>query len=267
MRINQILQPKKILLEDCRRAAEIVSKVLLELKELTKPEVSLNMLDEIAARRIKEYGAESINLNYKPDWAQTPFPATVCMSVDYEICHGTPRGRFLKEGEIIKYDLGVRYKSGCGDAALTVPVGEISNRKERTIRYCLRALYAGIRQVKAGVPIARVSEAVEHEATKHGYQVIREFGGHHIGREMHEDPAVPNRYYKEDEDRLLEEGRIICIEPMITPGKGGMKMAKEDGWTAFCPDGQPVAMFEHMILVAAEGYEVLTTHLEEPNVV
>lgn len=261
MRISQILQPNKTLIEDQRKAAKIVSTVLLELKDMTKPDVSLDLLDELAERRIRELGGEPYNKGYKPDWAQKPFPATVCMSVDYEICHGTPRGRTLKEGEIIKYDLGVRYKSGCGDAAITVAVGEISNRKERMMRYCLRSLYAGIRQVKAGVSIARVSEAVEREATKNGYTVIKEYGGHHIGYEMHEEPDVPNKYYKEDEDRLLEEGRIICIEPMITPGKGQTEIAKEDGWTAFCYDGQPAAMFEHMILVTVDGYEVLTTHL------
>ena len=123
MRINQLLQPTKTLLEDQRVAAEIVTDVLLELRALTKPDVSLDMLDELAERMIKERGGKSCNKGYHPSWAPVPFPATVCMSIDHEICHGAPRGRILKSGQIITYDLGVRYKSGCGDAALTVAVG------------------------------------------------------------------------------------------------------------------------------------------------
>lgn len=255
------------LLEDQRIAAGIVTDVLKELAEMTAPGVSLDMLDELAERRIREKGGEPYNKGYHPEWAQTPFPATVCMSVDYEICHGTPRGRTLKEGEIIKYDLGVKYGSGCGDAALTVAVGEISNRKERTMRYGLRALYAGIGAVKAGAPISAIGEAIEHFCLVHGYKTIREFGGHHIGKEMHEAPHIPHYRDPKDDEVFLQEGAVICIEPMITPGKGRMAMAKEDGWTAFCPDGQPVVMFEHMMLVTKDGCEILTHHIDDPNVV
>src|SRR3990167_2626982 len=129
MKIKQLLHPTKTLLEDQRKAAQIVTEVLLELTALTKPGVSLDMLDELAERMIRERGGEPYNKDYKPDWALEPYPNTICCSVDYEICHAPPRGRSLKEGQIVKYDLGVRYKSGCGDAALTVAVGEIDNRK------------------------------------------------------------------------------------------------------------------------------------------
>lgn len=265
MRISQLLQPKKIQLEDQRKAADIVTKVLLELKELTKPDVSLEMLDELAERRIRELGGEPYNKGYKPDWSEKPYPNTICCSVDYEICHAPPRGRSLRAGSIVKYDLGVRYKSGCGDAALTVAVGEIDNRKQRAMRYGLKALYEGIKVVKAGVELFKIGEAIEKFAAVRGYRIIREFGGHHIGKEMHEKPHFPHfaDYGSADLRLPLQEGAVICIEPMLTPGKGEMRMAKEDGWTAFCPDGQPVVMFEHMILVTKEGYEILTKHINE----
>ena len=249
------------LLADQRIAAGIVTDVLLELEKLTAPDVSLDMLDELAGRMIVERGGTPYNKGYKPEWSQVPYPSVLCCSVDYEICHAPPRGRTLRAGSIVKYDIGVRYKSGCGDAALTVAVGEIDNRKQRAMYYALKALYEGIKVVKAGVPISAIGRAIETFASTRGYRIIKEFGGHHIGKEMHEDPHIPHKYYKEDDDRFLQEGAIICIEPLLTPGKGEMRMAKEDGWTAFCPDGQPVAMYEHMILVTKDGYEILTKHV------
>lgn len=250
-------QPKE---SDMRTAADIVSTILLELKELTKPGVNLDMLDEFTARRIVELGATSYNKNYHPSWSATPFPATLCTSVDYEICHGIPAGRGLRAGSIVKYDLGIRYKSGCGDAALTVAIGEVDNRKERAMRYGLQALYEGIKAVKAGVPISEIGKAIERFCDTHGYQIIKEFSGHHIGHEMHEEPHIPHYYDQKFDDVLLQEGAVICIEPMITPGKGQVKIAP-DGWTAYCPDGQPVVMFEHMILVGQGEPEILTKHI------
>jgi methionyl aminopeptidase len=249
------------LLDDQRKAADIVTNVLLELQAHTKPDVSLDLLDEMAERLILEQGGTPYNKGYQPSWSDKPYPNTICASVDFEICHAPPRGRILREGSIVKYDLGVRYQSGCGDAALTVPVGQIDNRKRRATRYGLAALYRGIQAVQAGVSIAAVGRAMEQYAVSNGYKVIEEFGGHHIGREMHELPHIPNVYYPQNETTLLQEGAIICLEPMLTPGKGGFKIATEDGWTAFCPDGQPVVMFEHMLLVKNDGCEILTKHI------
>ncbi len=263
MRINQLLQPAKTLLEDQRVAAGIVTDVLLELKALTKPDVSLDMLDELAERMIRERGGEPYNKGYKPDWALVPFPATVCCSVNHEICHAPPRGRLLKNGDIVKYDLGVRYESGCGDAALTIAVGEVDNRKQRAMRYGLQALYEGIKVVRAGAKIGCIGEAIERYAGVNGYTVIREYGGHHIGKEMHELPNIPHYadYTSPEFGKILKEGSVICIEPMITPGNGMNAINAEDKWTAFCKDHQPVVMFEEMILITHQGYEILTDHL------
>lgn len=263
MRLLELLQPKKTLLADQRVAAGIVTEVLLELKALTKPGVSLDMLDELAERMVRERGAIPVNKGYHPKWAPTPYPATICCSVDYEICHAPPRGRTLQEGSIVKYDIGVKYKSGCGDAAITVAVGQVDNNKQRAMRYGMRALYEGITVVKAGEPVSSIGRAIEHFCLSRSFTVIREFGGHHIGREMHEPPLIPHIPYASDDTVLLKEGAVICIEPMITRGNGVMKIA-EDGWTAYCPDGHTVVMFEHMILVKKDGYEILTKHLDLP---
>jgi len=249
------------LLKDQRIAARIVSNILLELAQLSTPGTPLEMLDEIAERRIREEGAEPYNKNYKPDWAIEPYPATICCSVNHEICHAPPRGRSLRGGDIVKYDLGIRYKSGCGDAALTAAVGEIDNRKKRAMYYGLRALHEGIRVVKAGVPISEIGKAIEKFSRTNGYTVIREFGGHTIGAEMHEEPHIPHYYDPKYDKIFLEAGMVICIEPMLTPGTGKNAINAADRWTAFCTDYQPVVMFEAMILVRPEGHEVLTTHL------
>ena len=211
---------------------------------------------------ILERGGTPYNKGYKPDWSPVPYPATICCSVDFEICHAPPRGRDLKAGQLVKYDLGVRYGIGCGDAAISVIVGGApTNKQERLMRYGLRALMAGIGAVKAGARVSDIGRAIERVANEAHYEVIKEFGGHHIGYEMHEKPDIPHVSYAADDAVLLKEGAVICIEPMLTTGKGRMAMAKEDGWTAFCPDGEPVVMFEHMVLVTKDGCEILTKHL------
>ena len=246
-----------------RAAAILVSDILLELKELTKPGVNLDMLDELVARRIKEAGAESALKGYHPSWSKTPFPAYLCTSIDFEICHGTSRGRELKEGSVITYDLGLRLNGAFADAALTCSVGEIDNRKERAMRYGLQALYEGIKVVKAGVPISAIGKAIETFAIRNGYNVIKDYSGHYIGTEMHMEPCIPHYYDPKYDNILLKEGDIICIEPMCTPGNGRSVIAKEDGWTVFTADRQICVMYEHEILVTVDGYEILTKHINE----
>ena len=249
-------------LDDIKKAASIVSTILLELKDLTKPGAQLNMLDEYANRRIKELGAEPVLLGYKPEWAKTPYPATCCMSVDHEVAHGIPGQRELKEGQIIKYDLAVRYGSGHGDAALTVAVGEVDNFKQRLMRYGLCALHEGIAVVKAGVPLSAISHAIEDYCLIKNIEIIKDFAGHHIGKELHELPNIHHFYVKEDDNILLEEGKVICIEPMVTRAGYGKVGIAEDGWTAFQVKGQPVIQYEAMVLIGKNGPEVLTTHLK-----
>jgi methionyl aminopeptidase len=246
------------LLSDIRSAAKIVSEVLMELEALTSPDASLALLDELAERRIREMGGTPAFKDYQPSWAKEPFKSACCMSIDYEVCHGSHRNRFLQEGQIIKYDLGVKYGIGHGDACLTVAVGEISDRKKRLMRYAKEAMMVGIKKVRAGIKISEIGREIEQFSVRRGYNVIKEYAGHGIGRELHEDPTIPNIYRREDEDVILRVGQVICIEPMLTPGNGFAAIWPVDHWMAFCPDGQPVAQYEHQILVKDKGYEILT---------
>jgi len=263
--VSRLLQPKKAQLEDMREAGRIVSDVLRELERLSKPDVSLDMLDELAERMIRERGAEPYNKGYHPAWSDGPYPSTICANVNDEACHAPPGGRILKNGDIVTYDLGIRYRKGTGDAALTVAVGEPSNRKLRTMRHAKHALYNAIRTVKAGVPISEIGKAIEATAFMANCRVVKEFGGHTIGKEMHMEPHVPMHYDSAFDSVLLQEGQIICIEPMLTPGNGKIGLSP-DKWTVFVTDQQPVAMFEHMILVTKDGYELLTNHIIEEGI-
>ena len=264
--ISRLLQPKKALLEDQRVAASIVTQVLLEMRLMSIAGAPLKLLDEVAERMIRERGGEPYNKGYKPAWAGVPFPATVCMSVNEEVCHGIPGNRVLEKGDLVNYDVGVRYRSGCGDAALSVPVGVVSNRKLRTLRFAHHALYAGIAAVKAGAPVSAIGRAIDEVCAKYNMRSVKQFTGHHIGKEMHEKPHIQPYYIPENDTILLKEGAIICIEPHITPGDGRIGLAP-DQWTHFTLDNQPVAMFEHMVLVTKEGCEILTNHITENDYV
>lgn len=264
--LRKILYPKEVLLEDQRVAAGIVTDVLLEMQALTKPDVSLDLLDEMAERMIKERGGIPCNKGYKPSWAAVPYPATLCCSVNFEVCHAPPRGRILKDGDIVTYDLGVKYKTGCGDAAMTVAVGQIRNNKwKRLMDHSKQALYQGIRAVRAGAPISDIGTAISLYATLNDYRVIDNYGGHYIGKEMHEDPQIPHFFVEKNKEIFLKEGDVICLEPMLTTGDGINAIAREDGWTVFCLDRKPVAMYEHMLVVTKDGCEILTKHIYEDN--
>jgi len=243
--------------EDQRKAADIVSKILLELKELTAPGVSLDMLEELAERRILEEGGEPLFKGYISNNAKDPFPSCLCASIEFEAAHAAPKKISLAEGTIIKYDLGVKYKSGCADACITVAVGKVDNRRQRAMRHGLKALYKGIKVVKAGVAVSEIGKAIEKHCDKEGYRIIKGLQGHHIGIELHEKPNIPNFYDPMYSGLFLKEGDVICIEPHITPGKGDISLWIDD-WTVFTVDHQPVVAYEHMVLITKDGYEILT---------
>jgi len=255
---------RKVKIEDLRSAADIVSTILRSLKSCTEPGASLRDLENLVEHQIEDLGATSYNKGYQPSWARSPYPSVICACIDEEAVHAPPAGRILKEGQIVTYDLGIKYKSACGDAAITVPVGKISNRKERLLRHAREALSVGIKEVKAGIPVSHIGAAIERFAILRGYAVVRDYGGHVIGREMHEEPLVPH-YNCPKCTQTLDEGTVVCIEPTLVPGQredARVGIMGEDGWTAFTLSGQPAAMWEDMILIKKDGYEILTTHLK-----
>lgn len=244
------------------KAYEIVSETLKTVAEAVKPGVTTKELDAIAEKKILELGGTPYNKGYQPKFASIPFPATLCTSVNDVIAHGIPSDYVLKEGDIINLDLGVKKDGLCGDAALMVPVGKISDRDERLLRYAKRTLYKGIEQVKAGVKIKEIGIAMERYARQMGFVINFHFCGHHIGKEMHEDPFIPSVYLAGLGEEELKEGDMICIEPMLTY-KDNMGVSQLDGWSWKTRDGRNSAMWETMLEITSDGYKILTDHITD----
>lgn len=246
-------------------AWEIVSATLKTVSAFVIPGVTTKELDARAEKTVLDLGGVPINKGYKPNFATVPFPGTLCTSVNDEIVHGIPSDRILVEGDIINLDIGVKKDGLCGDAAMMVPVGNISSRDERLLRYAKHIVYEAIKQVKAGVQIKEISSAIEWYAKRMGFITNLRFCGHGIGTEMHMDPTIPNWDLPGFGEEKLVAGQMICIEPMITyKDKWGMLMP--DGWTVKTDDGKNSAFFEHQLLVTEEGCNILTDHFTDYSI-
>jgi methionyl aminopeptidase len=239
-----------------RQSGRIVGTVLKILSEQIKPGMKTKELDTIAAKEIKKLGAESSFLGYHG------FPANVCVSVNDEIVHGIPGERVLREGDVVSLDFGVVYRGYHGDAAVTLGVGQITPKAQRLIEATRHALDRGIEAARAGGNLGDISEAIQTFAESHGYSVVREYTGHGIGRQMHEDPQIPNCTeppygLKRGAGPLLKKGMTLAIEPMLNEGDWHTRVA-EDRWTVLTADGSLSAHFEHTIAINDTGPEVLT---------
>ena len=237
-------------IELMREAGEIVAYVLQELEKKVQPGVAGRELNKYAEKLILEKGAAPIFKGHQG------FPAAICVSVNEVIVHGIPTERELKEGDIVSLDVGVKYKGYCGDAAITLPVGKISREAKRLLEITRKALFRAIKQAKVGNHLSDISWAVQSFVEKQGFSVIRKFVGHGIGKEIHEDPRIPN-FGKPHQGAILEKGMVFCIEPMISAGNYEIKISS-DGWTATTKDGSLSAHFEHMIAIRDGGAEILT---------
>lgn len=252
-------------IQKMRDAALVVSSVIAQTAAEVKVGITTNELDLFAAALIDKLGAKPYNLNYKPSWAKTPYPAVLCTSVNNEIAHGIPDDYALREGDIINIDTGLTFNGVCGDCAITVPVGNIENKHERLLRFANRAVYVGAQAVKPGALVTDISKAVETYAMQNGYVTNRVFSGHGIGEEMHQAPTIP--FFYDSNPKFLQAfgtyrlkaGDVICLEPMLTFKARGGKL-QPDGWTVTTEDNKFSAMFEHMILVTEDGHEILTDH-------
>jgi len=235
-----------------KTAGSIVAEVHELMKEMVKPGVSTLELDEKAEKLIKDNKAVPAFKGYHG------FPGSICASINEQVVHGIPdKDIILKEGDIISVDVGAIYKGLVGDAAITLPVGEISDELKLLLKVTEEALYAGIEQVLAGNKLYdTVSAAVENKANEHGYGIVRSYGGHGIGRSMHEEPFVYN-FRPGVPGPELKPGMAICIEPMFNLGTGSVH-TKPDKWTVVTDDGKPSAHFEHTILVTDSEPLILT---------
>ncbi len=240
-----------------RRAGRVVAEALSATSAAAKPGVSLLELDEIAREVLAKHGANSSFLGYHPHFASTPYPAVICASVNEVVVHGIPDGYRLREGDLLSIDFGAELDGYHADAAITVGVGEITAEDRRLLETTERALQAGISAARPGNKLGDIGAAVSEVARRAGYGMPRDYGGHGIGRRMHEDPSVPNEG-KAGRGLRLHPGLVIAIEPMlIAGGKDDCRLAS-DGWAVVTADGSRAAHFEHTVAITERGPRILT---------
>ena len=237
-------------IEKIRKASRIASEVLLLLGKEICPGVTTLELDRIAYDFIKRKGAEPAFKGYRN------YPATLCTSVNGEVVHGIPSSVKLKESDIVGIDVGVCFDHYYGDSTRTFPVGAISPEVSRLLEVTREALELGIRKAIVGNRVSDISYAIGSHAEKEGYSVVREFVGHGIGKELHEEPEIPN-FGPSGQGPFLTSGMVFAIEPMVNMGRKEIKILK-NGWTAVTSDGKPSAHFEDTVLISEDGPEVLT---------
>lgn len=233
-----------------RESGRIVAETLEELKKYVKSGVLTREIDKIAEECILSKGGTPAFKGYRG------FPATICVSVNNEVVHGIPSGRRLEEGDIVSIDLGVIFEGYYGDAAITLPVGNISEEARRLLEITERALYMAIDKAVIGNRVSDISWTIQNYIERAGYSVVRDYVGHGIGRSLHEDPPVPN-FGKPGKGPRLKRGMVLAIEPMVNMG-GSELMVEENGWTAVTEDGSLSAHFEHTVAITDKGPEILT---------
>ncbi len=233
-----------------RDANQIVAEVHEELKLRAAPGTTTRELDEIAERIARKRGSVCAFKGYRG------YPGCLCTSLNEVIVHGIPSDRVIKEGDILSLDFGVIYRDFCGDAAVTIPIGEVSERARRLMKVTEECLDKAIDRMEVGNRLADVSAAIQRHAEANGYSVVRDFVGHGIGRNLHEDPQVPN-YGKPGTGIRLKRGMVLAIEPMVNEGDWGIRIL-EDGWTAVTKDGSLSAHFEHSVAITDNGPFVLS---------
>ena len=238
-----------------RRASRIVAEVLETMRERVVPGVTTAELDEMAEEIIRGHNAIPSFKGYPPG-SVYPFPASICASINEELVHGIPGPRVLEEGDIISIDVGAILDGYHGDAAVTLPVGQISPETQELLVVTEGALCAGISAAKAGNRSGDVSAAIQSYVEDRGYNVVREYTGHGIGRSMHEDPQVPN-YGEPRRGVPLRQGMTIALEPMVLAGDRRVRVL-DDHWTVVSSDGELTAHFEHSIAITNGDAEILT---------
>lgn len=238
-----------------RRAGRIVAEVLEKMREQVAPGVTTTELDELAEAIICKYDAIPSFKGYPPGSAH-PFPASICASVNEELVHGIPGPRVLQEGDVISIDVGAIVDGYHGDAAITLPVGQISPQAQRLLEVTEGALYAGIAAARLGNRSGDISAAIQSYVERRGYEVVREYTGHGIGQKMHEDPQVPN-YGQPGKGVRLRRGMTMALEPMVLAGDSSVRVM-DNHWTVVSRDGKLTAHFEHSIVITNGDAEILT---------
>ena len=243
-----IKSPREI--EQLKKSNAIVAEVFQKLKEAIVPGITTKELDQITEEMILSRGATPAFKGYRG------FPATLCISVNEEVVHGIPGERRLKEGDIVSLDVGADLNGYFGDAAITLPVGEVDLMAKRLLEVTEKAIYIGIDKAKEGNRLFDISYAIQTWVESHGFSVVRDFVGHGIGKDLHEEPQIPN-FGSPHQGPRLEKGMVFALEPMVNEGTYGVRILSDD-WTVVTADGKRSAHFEHSIVITDGGAEILS---------
>ena len=238
-------------IELMRKSGKITYGALSSLKDFIKPGITTKDIDKFVHDYIVSHDATPSFLGYEG------FPATACVSINDMVVHGIPDNTKLKNGDIVSVDVGSIYKGYHSDSAYTYIVGEVDEKTSKFVQDTRKALYDGISVIKEGIKLNEVCKAIEHVARENGYGVFECLTGHGVGRELHEDPFIPNLSNHESEGIILKEGMTLAIEPMFSLGTKNVWLLDDD-WGIVTQDGSLAAHFEHTILVTKDGYEILT---------
>ncbi|GCD84736.1 type I methionyl aminopeptidase [Parageobacillus thermoglucosidasius] len=241
--------PREI--EIMREAGKIVALTRQELEKHIRPGITTKELDQVAEAVIRKHGAIPSFKGYNG------FPGSICTSVNEELVHGIPGDRVLKEGDIISIDVGAQYNGYHADSAWTYPVGEIAEETKKLLEVTEKSLYIGLEEAKPGARLTNISHAIQTYVESHHFSIVREYVGHGIGQNLHEDPQVPH-YGPPNKGPRLKPGMTLCVEPMVNAGSRYVKTLA-DNWTVVTVDGKMCAHFEHTIVITENGYEILTT--------
>jgi len=237
-------------IQQLKRSNVMVAEVFEKLRGMIQPGITTKELDQVAEEYILLKGARPAFKGYRG------FPATLCISINDEVVHGIPGQRRLKEGDIVSLDVGVNYLGYFGDAAITFPVGEVDPEAKRLLDVTEKALYIGIERAKVGNRLFDISYAIQSWVESHGFSVVRDFVGHGIGRELHEEPQTPN-FGMPHQGPRLGKGMVFALEPMVNEGTYEVRVLP-DGWTVVTADGKRSAHFEHTIAITDNGAEILS---------
>ncbi|WP_062107626.1 type I methionyl aminopeptidase [Bacillus niameyensis] len=240
--------PREI--EIMRDAGKIVALTHQELKKHIQPGITTKELDSIAEKFIRQHDA------YPSFKGYNGFAGSICASVNEELVHGIPGKRVLKAGDIISLDIGAQYNGYHGDSAWTYAVGEIDDETQTLLDVTEKSLYLGLDQAKPDMRLSNISHAIQQYVESKGFSIVREYVGHGIGQDLHEDPQVPH-YGPPNKGPRLKPGMVICVEPMVNAGSRYVKTL-QDNWTVVTLDGKMCAHFEHTIAITETGYEILT---------
>lgn len=245
-------------IQAARESGALLSRVLTELVSMAKPGVMTGDLDSLAEQRMREAGGEPSFKGYRTAADVVPFPSTVCISINDEVVHAPAvPSRRVNDGDLLKLDIGVRYKGMCTDMAVTVPVGNVDEERLNLIRVTKESMLLGIEKARPGGWISEIGKAVDKHVRRNGYTTVKDLTGHGVGHHVHEDPRIPNYLDDELEPVKIVPGMLLAVEPMVNMGEEDVE-SLSDGWTIVTADSSPSAHFEVTIAITEDGMELIT---------